>query len=374
MPRTTICRSSLSLALAWALVLAVPAAAGAQDPAPPATHTVRAGDTLWELAGRYLGNPYRWQEIYRLNESAIPDPGRLQPGQVLRLPSGAGAAPAPEGPPAEPGEPAAAAPPADEPWGAYPLPEFTRRQTGTQAVALQAYVAPESQPLRLGEFYAAAFLTEEQALPLGQVLGPVTPPQIRNLTERQSAAPGTTIGIRPPPGASYALGDTLLLFVPEAGFPGYGDMVVPTGLARVTGEANGHALALVVALYGPVRQGQSVLPAEPYVPGPMSQAVPATDTLRGAVLGARSRRELKMPQTHLFINLGRENGVMPGDLVEIRRRPGIRGAAAVSIDELMAWGQVVRAGARSATVLLLHVESPDIAPGTPVYRVAALPR
>jgi nucleoid-associated protein YgaU len=49
--------------------------------------TVHSGDTLWELAGHHLGDPYRWRSLYRLNRSVIQDPGHIFPGQVLRLPT-----------------------------------------------------------------------------------------------------------------------------------------------------------------------------------------------------------------------------------------------------------------------------------------------
>jgi len=37
----------------------------------PTTHIVKRGDTLWDLAARYLGNPFRWPELYRRNTSLI---------------------------------------------------------------------------------------------------------------------------------------------------------------------------------------------------------------------------------------------------------------------------------------------------------------
>jgi cell shape-determining protein MreC len=91
------------------------------------------------------------------------------------------------------------------------------------------------------------------------------------------------------------------------------------------------------------------------------------------VLGGREIRELKHPQQRLLIDLGREAGVAPGDIFEIRRTPGPRINAADAIDELMATGQVVRVGQRSSTVLLLRIVSPDIPPGMKARRIARLP-
>ncbi|MFN3431648.1 MAG: LysM peptidoglycan-binding domain-containing protein, partial [Candidatus Sericytochromatia bacterium] len=53
---------------------------------PGGTHTVRKGDTLWDIAHAKLGSPYRWPEIYELNKGKIKNPHWIYPGQVLTLP------------------------------------------------------------------------------------------------------------------------------------------------------------------------------------------------------------------------------------------------------------------------------------------------
>lgn len=63
------------------------------------THTVVAGDTFWELARRYLGNPLRWKEVMNANADFLksrpkrkfrltPDPiPVIRPGDELQIPS-----------------------------------------------------------------------------------------------------------------------------------------------------------------------------------------------------------------------------------------------------------------------------------------------
>jgi len=52
-----------------------------------ATHRVMPGQSLWSIAAEKLGDGNRYQDILNLNPELRGDPGRLVPGQSLRLPS-----------------------------------------------------------------------------------------------------------------------------------------------------------------------------------------------------------------------------------------------------------------------------------------------
>lgn len=73
------------------------------DATPPAyppsvTYTIKAGDTLWDIAGSYLGDPTRWPIIYAASPNLRSgDPNLIYPGEVVTIPGGGGT-PASTGP------------------------------------------------------------------------------------------------------------------------------------------------------------------------------------------------------------------------------------------------------------------------------------
>jgi LysM repeat protein len=63
-----------------------PPAEQSEPPAPQdATYTIKRGDTLWDLAFTFLGDPFLWQRIWQVN-SYIENPDLIYPGNGLQIP------------------------------------------------------------------------------------------------------------------------------------------------------------------------------------------------------------------------------------------------------------------------------------------------
>ncbi len=71
--------------LACALALTSAAAATiALNPKHPDSYVVVKGDTLWDIAGRFLREPWRWPEVWKGNPQ-IKNPDLIYPGDVITL-------------------------------------------------------------------------------------------------------------------------------------------------------------------------------------------------------------------------------------------------------------------------------------------------
>lgn len=77
----------ITLLCAAGMIISAPAMAERLrvKPNAPKRYTVKPGDTLWGISGKYLYRPYKWPKLWRANRSKIANPHRIYPGQVLVL-------------------------------------------------------------------------------------------------------------------------------------------------------------------------------------------------------------------------------------------------------------------------------------------------
>lgn len=394
MRRTTICRSKASVTFALTVV-AFAAPAPAQNPPPqtppagqpaaplaplPPVHVVQAGETLWSLAMQYFGDPLLWPEIYRLNTNVVEDPHWIYPGEELRLSGDDVIAAEPA-----PGQPTVVAvtPDADTTQRAPAQPVAPRgygptifspqnRAGAASAENLEFEAARAYRAVREGEYYSAAFLTEGVPLATGRLLGNLQASAIRRLSTSSSAQLFTEVAIEPPANDSLRPGDLMLAVRRTGDIRGFGDVVVPTGLLRVTAVTADRAAARVVAMYGAVTDGQEVLRVAPYPASAAARAVDVSDGLTGQVVGLVKPGDVMNLQDGVFINLGVQEGVRLGDVFLIS---GTDRARNDFNDVVLPQAQVLVVNVRphTATAIIVQLQRPDVRAGSTVRQIRRMP-
>ncbi len=276
------------------------------------SHTVQKGDTLWDLSGGYLNNPLLWPKIWKINPG-IANPHRIVPGQIVKIP-GMGEAPVGEasadsgvGPVESESSPLARAGLASS---SEPLPLIVVKKdpppTGAQAGAGQG-----KAPAR---YYDRGIGMVTNEIPNG---GRV----LRTEQGWQGAAFGETILISAP-GAQVGQQFGVYRDLGKVESLGYfgkspGHVLADIAIVEVVASDASRQQAVIRRAFAEVRTGDVLgqVPERPTVSARPAQA--GAPSGKGSVVAFHFMRQLAGPDDILYLNIGADQGLAPGDLLSV---------------------------------------------------------
>ncbi len=356
---------------AFALLLAslavAPFPARAQQAAEARTHVVKKGDTLWDLAKGYLGDPYLWPEIYRLNTATIEDPHWIYPGEVLRLPGAKGekdAAAQPDAPADEIRRP-------NERMTIFNPDAAKAVKQSREALILRA----RQTAVRPGQYLASPFMWAVGGpVDGGVIAASAEPVGIAMTTALRPMQFRQTVFITLPKGSAGAVGQHYLIYRLGDVVAGQGQVVVPTGVVRVLAAAGaGQVQAELMQKFEDVFQGQHATELD-------TLRMPQGVFPKRVEFGLATRvtwlyNDPVLPTRGQFVILaaGGNEGLVTGDQISLRRERGVDGKGAPRPDEELAVAQVTRVTPWGATAIVLEQRDVGIENGMSARVTAKMP-
>ena len=349
----------------------------AEEPAQ-GEHTVKKGDTLWDLASHYFQDPFRWRVIYEANPRVVEDPHWIYPEEVLVIPGLVSSIQ-----PAVPDRTVVR--PLDRPsrtvFYTAPPPAVDEGPS-----VLMEPTLPDL-PVRPGEFNSAEYLMDPDRL---QVYGRLIQP-LRETSEISGVVP--TAHLKDEVFLAYSragqprVGQRMLLVdigeeLDEAGDDMH--VIIPTAIVEILRLSPEVIHARIESQFGPVERDQRMIPMEMFPDFLVEAAEPVEGgaDLVGVIMKFVDEQPLHGRTDRAFINLGQRHGVRVGDVFTafLPTRPA-RSAQSREVGsyrqtlppEPVARMRVVRVTETNATVKVDDLLLPRLTDGILVRRTARIP-
>jgi hypothetical protein len=275
---------------------------------------VRPGDTLWDLSGRFLNNPWYWPKVWSFNPD-ITNPHWIDPGQLLRFYPTAEEAPARV-------EPIEEETPVAE--GPRELEDFSRSElTGPSelldddAVAVSGpykigYVPPRSTTAR-----HETFVTRRELEESGELVGAFEEKLMLSTTDETYARFKGSVPVKK--GEAYVIYRTEREIRHPVTNDVFGYQTVVVGAGRVT-AVDAKAVKLVITqTFEPIERGALLGPwSERFVKQVVRRANSAS--LTGTIIGANIEILTQLGEHNVvFLDKGKNDGVEEGNLFKVVR-------------------------------------------------------
>ena len=372
-------------------VLVAPALGSAQG--AQRTHTVRAGDTLWAIARQYLGDPFRWPEIYRLNQTTVQDPNLIYPDQLIVIEGDV--APTPGTPPDAPADPAA---PAQQPTidstGA-PVPPMTpenapvapqgpppamtifnpERYRVVRGTRQSLVVRAPSAAVRSGDYLQAPFLWDGAGVSgAGRVDATSESDGIGLTLTKRPIQIYENVYVQVPTGSVGVPHERFMIFRYGPTVEGRGKVVVPTGVVKlVDASVNGRARAILLTKFEDVYSGQGLMALDTLTltPGIFPARVEFGITTTIAYLYGDP---VLPPVGHQLIFMaGSAEGLVPGDQLTLEIPMGVDDTGVALPPQEIATAQITRVTPWGASAIIIGQSDGGIKTGMTARVTAKMP-
>jgi LysM repeat protein len=326
------------------------------DQAAPRTHTVKRGDTLWDIAATYLGNPFLWPEIYRINTDVVEDPHWIYPDEVLKIPGAAAMQQA------APDEEVVVAT-ADTLLG-RPAPDFADLIASARTTAV-----------RSGEYMEAPFIGPMGGpTGVGRVIGTAESQGVKSDVSGRPLQPTERVFVEAPAGVKAVAGDRFMVYSLGARVGTQGQVVEPTAIVEIIGSASETTYeARVRSLFANARPGDGLIPLDTLVgrDGVFPQGVADGPVMR--VTWIQRDPVLASLGRYLVLSGTAKDGLVAGDQVTLYRDRGKDPRGNVLADEVIAVVQVLKVTAEGASAIVIRQRDVGIQVGMRAMLTAKMP-
>ncbi len=318
---------SLLLFISIALSTAQPALAQ-DEVAGGESYTVRKGDTLWDISATKLENPFSWSLIWKQNPS-IKDPDLIYPGEKIALPPGA-VLKKTEGAPgaaAAGGDSASRHGSDSEPFVESGKTILKGHADGGKVITIDT-TRPKMPIATLTEIMSAGFISPELKGARKISDGLLGGREIYSFGDKlYTDVDGVSIG-----DVFLIARETDKVCDPASGDK-LGKIVFPTGSFKITEKVDGKMAGVVEKSFTEIKPDDLLIPyTQPQL---VYEPVPPNDKLNGKFGYVAAVKEEKATSTQIdtvYLDMGSDMGVKPGDRFVIRRSGG-KGRLMEGIDQ-----------------------------------------
>ncbi|HSN89931.1 MAG TPA: LysM domain-containing protein [Anaeromyxobacteraceae bacterium] len=277
---------------------------------PPDTYTVRPGDTLWDLSGRFLNNPWYWPKVWSYNPE-ITNPNWIYPGNLIRFYPAAEEAPAR----VEPVEVAEAP---------RELEDLSRAEMQAQASLEEAETVAVSGPYKIGYVPPKAmqarnvtFVTRHELEQSGRIKGAFEEKLMLSTLDKTYAEFERSVPVK--------VGETYLVYKTERAIhhPRTGEMLgyqtTILGSARVTRIDDDVVSLVITSTNFPIERGALLGPWNERVVRSVKRR-PNQVALQGHIVASQFEIVTEIGEHHVvFVDKGKKHGVEVGNVFTVVR-------------------------------------------------------